>query len=76
MLGVTMLLISAFVIFILEIKSRRDLRLTYAKISGLSDATQINTQYSNLDSYGYDWYIRFRALVIINTMMISFFIQD
>ena len=43
MLGVTMLLISAFVIFILEIKSRRDLRLTYAKISGLSDATQINT---------------------------------
>ena len=76
MIGATILLISTFVIFILEIKSRRDLRLTYATISSLSDATQINIQYSNLDSYGYDWYIRFRALVIINTIMICFFIQD
>ena len=75
-LGALIIFISTFVIFVLEIKSRRDLRITYSKILNLTDATQLNSEYTNLNSYGYDWFIRFRALVIINSMMIWLFIQD
>ena len=32
--------------------------------------------YINLDSYGYDWFYRFRSLVIINSMMMCLFISD
>ena len=38
--------------------------------------SQIESKYSDLNIYGNDWFIRFRALVIINSMMICLFIQD
>ena len=49
MLGVTILLISSFVILILEIKIKKRFETYLCKKSQvLSDATQINTQYSKL----------------------------
>ena len=82
-LGTLILVLCIFVIFILEIISRRNLRTTYSNITTLQSQTQttsvlaqIESEYSNLKSYGDDWYIRFRALVILNSMMIWLFIQD
>ena len=72
-----------FIILILEIISRGNLRSTYSNITRLQSQTQttsvlaqIESEYSNLKSYGDDWYIRFRALTILNSMVITFFIQD
>ena len=82
-LGTLILVLCIFVIFILEIISRRNLRTTYSNITTLQSQTQttsvlaqIESEYSNLKSYGDDWYIRFRALVILNSMVITLFIQD
>ena len=82
-LGTLILVLWIFVILILEIISRGNLRTTYSNITTLQSQTQttsvlaqIESEYSNLKSYGDDWYIRFRALVILNSMMIWLFIQD
>ena len=75
--------VATFVILILEIRSRQNLRTTYSNITTLqsqtataSVLTQIESEYSNLNNYGDDWLTRFRGLVIINTLMICLFIQD
>ena len=81
--GIIIMAIWILVILILETQSRQDLSNTYSNIINLQSQTQtasilsqIEIQYSNLNSQGNDWLIRFRALVIINSMMMSLFIQD
>ena len=62
---------------IYEIESRRNLRQTHLNITALQSQTQtssvlfqIDTEYYNLNNYGENWFVRFRALVIINSMLI------
>ena len=81
--GIVTAWILSFIILIFEIKSRRDLRSTYSSIAALQSQTQtssilsqIESQYINLNDYGYDWFYRFRSLVIINSMMMCLFISD
>ena len=61
-IGIVIMWIVSFIILILEVKSRRDLRLTYSNITTLQSQTQttsvlaqIESQYSNLNNYGYEW---------------------
>ena len=82
-IGIIILCIVAFIILIFEIKSRRDLRLTYSNITTLQSQTQttsvlaqIESQYNDLNNYGYNWLYHFRSLIIINSMMMCLFISD
>ena len=81
--GVIIMWICISVILILETQSRQNLTNTYSNITALksqaqtsSVLSQIDTEYYNLNNYGENWFVRFRALVIINSMLICLFIQD